>query len=339
MSFAIQERYYHPLSAWYRTFTNFAEPLRRGAGVCKSLGSLTKGSLYLAGAGIFRLLCIRNLASHLFSQGFYHAFSGATSLYSTYHFGRRLVTSSCNLPKYPTLRYHFNRLAELYPTHTTSEGATFRIGSRNFSKKEFSRNHWRGGICRGICTDFFSHYFRSSLPPSEAFLETARRYTQGGSEKAVFSQYLYASNVDAKYSNPAITLYNNLRFQSSGKVEAIDQLFSQTASISSRSRRNLEEHLSHLPEGIYRVHIDGRSANGCSRFLFGNNHGHSLIYYKSSERSFSEMSFLFDPNFGTVRLSQNDHVSGFMEALSAYHPIVKWEKMTFFKAFSRNPSQ
>lgn len=342
MCFAIQERYYHPLSAFYRELTVLTEPIRRGVSVCKSLWDLAKGAVYLTSAGISRCLGAKRLASRLFSQSFYHVQSAATSLLATYHFGSRLVAHSRNLPDFfyysdlltpnPHVRASLNSF-DVSPEETSNDNI-FRIGHRRFRKDQFDLDDWKGGICAGICADFLSHYFKSSLPSAEAFIQTTHRYTYGALEKAVFSQYFNNSSID-RHLDPSLTLYDNVRLQNSCEMGKIHQLFADDARISERSYQTVQEHLSRLPEGIYRVHIDGRAASSLSRFLIGDEHGHFLIYYKSAERSFAEMSFIFDPNFGTIRLSQNDHASGFMQVLSAYHPIIRWENMGFVKAFSR----
>lgn len=227
-----------------------------------------------------------------------------------------LIASSVNRPRDMDIEVTtyemcclFNAIRQKHPLLKDT------IGHGGYFNKE---RRWASGICTGMCMEFMSDYFRDLqyLPHEQALLETARRFTNGASKRAVYSNYLCAVTGPAEKGFTQKTVYIR-QFAAAAYFPNLNLLNLNPAEdhnfFAKKEMVSLKLQMETLPEDIYVANLYVTCKGGEAKYL-----GHAVIYSNQKGKS-----FVYCPDYGAFAVSQTDATANFMHLLKIYSEMDK----------------
>lgn len=174
-----------------------------------------------------------------------------------------------------------------------------------FSKYE--DNEYNGkGICLGMCMEFVSEYFTAlkSCLHEDALLKTSIQFFEGGSEKAIYSQYIQrCTGYKSEGMMSTVPIYAAASF-----FKNINIKIETDNHVNLYVEENIEfltQQMATLKEGFYIVRFKAT--------IRKENISHAIVYCNQKNRS-----FVFCPDFGSIVVSPNDPIANFFRLQDFY---------------------
>ena len=274
--------------------------------------SLAKAGIYLVGSGLLFSCRKANRGDVLLSHGSFHFYRGLGALIGVTIFRDRLIAPAFNAPKNPSEPIKKEDLVKL----NESETDYYDMGIRRLTFFERRRgirvSDWKGGICHGISADFASQMAKHEAN-LQTILKVTQLYSEGCPSAAVCFQFL--SQFLTK-TNKSI-FYQNISYLLNGSPDLQKTLCATSKDVplySIEGKKELKKAVNSLKDGMYIAII----AIKCNRLfsIFMNNTGHSFIYIKNSE-----MSAIFDPNIGSIKVQVGDPTNDFCDLFKIYRVV------------------
>jgi hypothetical protein len=304
----------------------FDSPCSRVRHLCQGGLSLIKGGLHFTGYAAARSTCRKKQTTSYFSSwGFYHVLRGLTDVRRAWKGDKNLIATTYNLPKDPEKPFKQEILDHCFSKAVSS----IRIRNLSFSRSDLDKVHWAEGVCSGSCSEFVSEFYhqgraKGKLADKELVESVTRKLSDGIPPRAVYAQYLGDSTL---LDNPELqTTYELKRFYTYAllydNVYCTGGLvFSHSSFLNSVYINDFKAFLRKSNQGIYLVSFGGKM-RGPLKWIFGTRAGHALVYIKCNADS-----FIFDPNIGALRIS-NDPCYEFIKLLKSYNRYIDIDEIS-----------